>query len=189
MLLNPALVKDVLGEALTTGGDFSELFVENTRRESITMRSGVIEDSNSGIDYGCGLRIFNGVNCVYAYTNDTSRESLLKLAGEAAKAIKKDNWEKLKVLDFENKAIKNNHVVKISYFDVHKKEKIDMLREAHYSSKEYDEVITQTVNTFSSSVQNVLIANSEGLWVEDTRTRGRIFIQAIASSEKCMGWL
>ena len=184
MLLNPALVKDVLGEALTTGGDFSELFVENTRRESMTMRNGVIEDSNSGIDYGCGLRIFNGFNCVYAYTNDTSRESLMKLADEAAKAIKKDGaTEEIKVLDFENKAIKNNHTAQISYFDIHKKEKIDMLREAHHASKGYDEVITQTVNIFSSSSQNVLIANSEGLWAEDTRTRGRIFIQVIASSE------
>jgi TldD protein len=180
-LLNPALVKDALNEALTTGGDFSELFVENTRRESITMRNGIVEDAVSGVDYGCGLRIFNGVNCVYAYTNDASRESLLRLAGEAAKAVKKSGGAK--VLDFENKAVQNNHPVQIRFFDVHKKEKIDMLREAHNASKAYNESVTQTVNTFGGSVQNILIANSEGLWAEDTRVRGRAFIQAIASSE------
>ena len=44
-MLNPALVKDAISEALTTGGDFAELFVENTRRESVTMRNGVVEDA------------------------------------------------------------------------------------------------------------------------------------------------
>ena len=188
-MLNSALVKDTLSEALATGGDFSELFVENTRNESIIMRNGVVEDSLSGISYGCGLRIFNGLNCVYAYTNDTSRESLLKLAGEAAKAIKKDGGAK--VLDFENKAIVNNHPVQIQFFDVHKKEKIDMLRQAHEASKAYDEIVTQTTNSFHASVQNVLIANSEGLWAEDTRVRGRAFAQAVASSatEKQTGYV
>jgi len=181
LLLNPALVKDVLDEALTTGGDFAELFVENNRKESITMRNGVVENSLSGIDYGCGLRIFNGFNCVYAYTNDTSRESLLILAKEASKALKKDGHTK--VLDFQKKDFKNIHKIQIPPFDVQKKEKIDMLRLAHNSSKEYDNSITQTVNSFAGSVQNVLIANSDGLWAEDTRTRSRAFLQAIASSE------
>ncbi|MCL2773413.1 MAG: TldD/PmbA family protein [Oscillospiraceae bacterium] len=180
-MLNPALVKDVLDEALTTGGDFAELFVENNRKESITMRNGVVENSLSGIDYGCGLRIFNGFNCVYAYTNDTSRESLLILAKEASKALKKDGHTK--VLDFQKKDFKNIHKIQIPPFDVQKKEKIDMLRLAHNSSKEYDNSITQTVNSFAGSVQNVLIANSDGLWAEDTRTRSRAFLQAIASSE------
>ena len=180
-MLNPALVKDALNEALTTGGDFSELFVENTRSESIAMRNGVVEESLSGISYGCGLRIFNGLNCVYAHTNDTSRESLLKLAAEAAKAIKKETGAR--ALDFENKTVANMHPLQIPLFDVHRKDKIDMLREAHVASKSYDETVTQTVNRFDGSVQNVLIANSDGLWAEDTRVRARSFVQAIASSE------
>jgi TldD protein len=40
-------------------------------------------------------------------------------------------------------------------------------------------------------VQNILVANSDGLWVEDTRIRGRMMAQAIASSEteKQVGYL
>jgi len=180
-LLNQALVKDVLDEALTTGGDFAELFVENNRKESIVMRNGVVEDSISGIDYGCGLRIFDGLNCVYAYTNDTSRESLLKLASEASKALKKEKCAK--VLDFEKKEFINNHKIEINPFDIVKKEKIEMLRIAHNASKEYDPSITQTIDSLMNSVQNILVANSDGLWAEDTRIRGRMMVQAVASSE------
>jgi len=193
-MLNPVLVKDILNEALALGGDFSELFVENNRKESIIMRNGVIEESVSGIDYGCGLRIFDGFNCVYAYTNDTSEESLIKLACEASKALRNTNCGKIKILNFENfnkKDIYNIHKISIPPFDIQKKEKADMLRIAHNASKEYDTLITQTVDSYAGSVQNVLIANSDGLWAEDTRTRGRMMAQAIASSEteKQVGYL
>jgi len=191
-LLNQELVKDVINEALTTGGDFAELFVENNRKESIIMRNGVIEESVSGIDYGCGLRIFDGFNCVYAYTNDTSRDNLIKLAREASKALKKENCDK--ILNFEKiikKDINNIHKIEIPPFDIDKKEKAEMLRIAHNSSKEYDSSITQTVGSFMSGTQNILVANSDGLWAEDTRTRGRMMAQAIASSEteKQVGYL
>jgi TldD protein len=155
------------------------------------MRNGVIEDSVSGIDYGCGLRIFDGFNCVYAYTNDTSKESLVKLAREASKAVKSKNADKNKILDFSKLGYANNHRIEIPPFDILKKEKAEMLREAHNASKEYDPSVTQTVDSFMSSVQNILVANSEGVWAEDTRTRGRMMVQAIASSEteKQVGYL
>ena len=191
-MLNQELVKDVINESLSTGGDLAELFVENNRRESIIMRNGIIEESVSGIDYGCGLRIFDGFNCVYAYTNDTSKESLLKLAKEASKTLRKENCDK--ILNFEKfgrKEINDIHKIEIPPFDVQKKEKAEMLRTAHIASKEYDPSITQTINSFMSGVQNILVANSDGLWIEDTRTRGRMMAQAIASSEteKQVGYL
>ena len=190
-MLNPAIVKDVIDEALATGGDFAELFVENNRKESITMRNGTVEDSVSGIDYGCGLRIFDGNNCVYAYTNDTSRENLMKLANEASKALKSKSANIMKVLDFSKFEFTDSHRIEIPPFDVLKKEKVEMLRTAHNASKGYDKSITQTINGFASGVQNILTANSDGLWVEDTRTRGRMMAQAIASSEteKQVGYL
>ena len=122
-MLNSALVKDVLAQALTTGGDFSELFVENKRGENLTMRNGVLEDAVSGISYGCGLRIFNGGNCIYAYTNDTSRESLMRLATEAAAAINKQGHKT--VLDFDRRDVPNAHPIAINHFDVDKKIKIE----------------------------------------------------------------
>ncbi|MCL2213154.1 MAG: TldD/PmbA family protein [Oscillospiraceae bacterium] len=188
-MLNSALVKDVLHQALSTGGDFSELFVENKRGESLLMRNGVLEEAVSGITYGCGLRIFNGGNCVYAYTNDTDRDSLLRLATQAAAAINKDGGGQ--VLDFDRKDVPNAHPIRIQHFDVDKKTKIDLLRTAHAAAMEHDSAVSQTTCGYASSVQNVLIANSEGLWAEDTRVRGRATIGAIASNanEKQTGGL
>ncbi|MCL2096857.1 MAG: TldD/PmbA family protein [Oscillospiraceae bacterium] len=195
-MLNQSIVNEVLDEALAKGGDFAELFVENNRKESIVMRNGVIEDSVSGIDYGCGLRIFDGFNCVYAYTNDTSKESLIKLAKDAGAVIKNkkntgDTREIIINRVYEGKEINNIHKVEIQPFDIIKKEKAEMLRIAHNASKEYDKSVTQTINGFMSGAQNILVVNSDGLWAEDTRVRGRMTAQAVASSEteKQVGYL
>ena len=47
--------------------------------------------------------------------------------------------------------------------------------------KNYDEIITQTSANYADVDQQVLIANSENLWVQDHRVRSRIFLNAVAT--------
>ena len=79
-MLAESLVTDVLLAALSTGGDFAELFMEDTRGTNLRMLNGAVEEGVSGRDYGVGIRIFQGFRSAYAYTNDTSRDNLLKVA-------------------------------------------------------------------------------------------------------------
>ena len=50
------------------------------------MVNGHVDNAVSGIDYGAGIRIFNGTNAVYVYTNDLSEDNLIKTAEQAAEA-------------------------------------------------------------------------------------------------------
>jgi len=87
-MLNKQLVHDVLNTALTTGGDFAEVYIEDRFNNSLEMIQGKIESVLSGRDYGVGIRIFKGTNSVYTYTSDASRENLLNAAKSAAVALK-----------------------------------------------------------------------------------------------------
>ncbi|MGL5722965.1 PmbA/TldA family metallopeptidase, partial [Cetobacterium sp.] len=87
-MIDKFLVEDILNEALCTGGDFAEVFVEDKTGDSFYLVDGKVEQAISGKDFGVGIRIFKGVFSVYAYTNDMNRENLLKTAQKAAKAIK-----------------------------------------------------------------------------------------------------
>ena len=51
-------------------------------------------------------------------------------------------------------------------------------------------MITQTNISYFDSTQNVIIANTEGLWAEDERVRTRVFVSAVASegNEKQTGY-
>ena len=82
-MLDKRIAQEVIDCALTTGGDFAELFYEDRVNNSVTMRSGKVEGVNSGRLHGAGVRVYLGFRGVYVYTNDTSREGLLACARRA----------------------------------------------------------------------------------------------------------
>lgn len=180
-MLNKALLEDVINEALSTGGDFAEVFVEDRYNTSLYLIGGKIEDGMTGRDYGVGIRIFNGFNSIYVYTNDTKRENLLKVAKQGAMAIKKT--KKNIILDLTRKDIENLHPIKIMPHTVENTKKVDLMRRAYHAAKNYDNQISQVSVSYGDYEQNVLIANSEGLLVEDKRVRTRTAISSVASKD------
>ena len=192
-MLDKQLVYDVLTAALTTGGDLAEIFMENTVKNSIVMTNGLVEKANWGVDYGLGLRIILGTNAVYAYTNNTSRQSLLKLAKEAAQAVKaslkEDPMVKSVIILDRDERQRFADTVKMPVDDRDKGDIVAKLRTASQASYAYDPLITQTSDTFTSIVQDVLIVNSNGVWAEDRRARTRATVRAVATegNEKQMG--
>ena len=193
-MLDKQLVYDVLTAALATGGDLAEIFMENTVRDAIVMTNSQIEKANWGIDYGLGLRVILGTNAVYAYTNNTNRESLLKLASDAAQAVKaslKDDPMVKSVIILDRDERKRfADTVNIPVDKVAKSDIVAKLRAAAQASYAYDPLVTQTSSTFSSVVQDVLIVNSNGMWAEDRRARTRVFVEAVATegNEKQSGY-
>lgn len=179
-MLSRPIIEDVLTAALSTGGDFAEIFVEDRFNTGLLLVGGKIESGISGRDYGVGIRIFYGLNSIYAYTNDSTRENLIKVAKEAATAIKGSNIHQ--VLDFTKAEINNIHPIKMLPSNIEKSQKVELMKRAYNAAKGYDEVISQVTVRYLDNEQNVLIANSEGLYAEDKRTRTRTAISAVASA-------
>ena len=182
-MLNKHLVYDVLTIAMSTGGDMAEIFVENTTSDSINMLNGKVEKANWGIDAGLGLRVIFGTSAIYAYTNNTREESLLKLAKNAAIAVKASIASGVPVREVISASNMQKFAdsLTISPEKAGKKSIADMLRTASCASYEYDPLVTQTMGTYSHVAQDVLIANTNGVWVEDRRIRTRVALQAVAS--------
>lgn len=178
-MIDKILVEDILNEALCTGGDFAEIFVEDKTGDSFYLVDGKVEQAISGKDFGVGIRIFKGVFSVYAYTNDMNRESLLKTAQKAAKAIKGTKEDI--VINLVKQDIENRHKIVLAPGSVLKDDKILVMKEAYEAAKNYDECISQVRINYGDSTQNILVANSEGVWAEDSRTRTRLGIESIAS--------
>lgn len=180
-MLKQTIVENTIEKALSTGGDFAEIFMENTKQSSISMVNGKVEKALSGIDYGVGIRIFHGNNAIYTYSNDTSEKSLLKMAKEAASTIKKES--RIAPEPLKKMTIENRHLIEKMPETVEKRKKVAILRQAAHAAFQYDELITQTRTGYIEKIQDIFIANSEGLWAEDRRVRTRFSVEAIASSE------
>ncbi|ADO82694.1 TldD/PmbA family protein [Ilyobacter polytropus] len=183
-MLDKILIEDILIQALSTGGDFAEVFIEEKFNTGLFMIDGSIEKSLSGKDFGVGIRIFKGLFSVYAYTNEVTRGSLMETSKRAAEAIKGTNSDI--TINLIKQDIENRHKILLPPDKVGKDRKVEIMKRAHRAASSYDDSISQVRISYSDSVQNVMIANSEGLWTEDTRTRSRIGIESVASKDNDM---
>ena len=86
-MLKENVAQAVLAEALKTGGDFAEIFLEDRLNNGLSMLSGKVETVLSRRLHGAGVRVFNGVQGVYVYTNDTTEAGLIACARRAASAV------------------------------------------------------------------------------------------------------
>ena len=181
-MISKEIATKVLEKCLITGADFAEIFEEDSITNSISVLDDKVENILGGRDYGIGIRIFKNLKSVYAYTNDNSLSSLLDTAYKAAIALGKIEDGKSIVLN-NQKTFKNMHPIKIYPNTVDCKDKIKVMKTAYKSAKDFHSDISKVSVGYLDKEQNILIANSEGLYTEDTRIRTRLMINAIASNE------
>ena len=178
-MLDKQLIDKILTEALSTGGDFAEIFVEKKSSSNLFMIDGKVESSISGRDFGIGIRIFKGLFSVYGYTNDMNEESLLKATKKIASSI--SGTKEDITINLIKQDIENINKIQIYPQDIKKSEKIELMKIASHSAKDYDKHISQVRVSLGDVKQNILIANSEGLFTADERVRGRISIESVAT--------
>ncbi|GAB6169171.1 TldD/PmbA family protein [Clostridium carnis] len=178
-MLSKVTVSSVLARCLITGGDFAEIFEEDTINTSINILNGKVENSVAGRNYGIGIRIFKGLKSVYAYTNNNSLTALLDTAQKAALALGELKEEGNIIVS--EKEIQTNHPIIYLPSGIGIEKKIGVMRIGYNAAKSYHSEIAQVSVGYMDKEQHVLIANTEGLYVEDKRVRTRLAISSIAS--------
>ena len=180
-MLSKTIIEDIFYQALESGGDFAEVYVEDNFSTEISTIAGNLEQGMSGRDFGIGIRIFKGLNSVYGYTNDLSKENLLKITKRLGKTINSKKTDL--VLNFNKNVEPVNHPYKNLPSKVDLSNKMDFTKRAYNAAKNYDQMISQVTVNYLDQEQNVLIANTEGVYVEDQRVRTRMLIIATAEHD------
>lgn len=178
-MIGKSMMENVLEAALEGGAEFGELFFEDRNVRALSMLKGKVENMNLGRDSGVGIRIIEGLNSVYVYTNDLREENLIRLAREAAKAMRGNG--KARSITLARMHTEPKNPVRIDPGDVDLARSVDLLRRGNDAILTYDPIITQAVTSYFDEDQKVTIANSEGLLVHDRRVRGRFAAQAVAT--------
>jgi len=186
-MIKKELIEKVIEKALSNGADFAEIFVENTYNSLISFNDSKTKQNIVGKDFGAGVRVFYGHTAIYAITNDLSEKSLLNAAeavSQAGKGKTVKPYIDLTKIDFND-----IHPFLLPNNEVSKKEKIDFIKRVNNASRNYDPSISQVDINMIEKMQNILIANSEGLFAEDKRNYSRILVSSIASNgtEKQIG--
>src|SRR5215469_6415030 len=78
------LLERCLGEALSAGGDYADLYFESVTATSLGVDEQIVKSASQGTSAGCGIRVLSGERTGYAYTDNLSPERLLHAARTAA---------------------------------------------------------------------------------------------------------
>src|ERR1700678_3540859 len=82
--LSERLMERCLGEALSAGGDYADLYFESVTSTSLGIDESLVKSATQGISVGCGVRVLSGERTGYAYTDDLSQDRILHAAKTAA---------------------------------------------------------------------------------------------------------
>ena len=86
--LSEGLIEDILKTALSNGGEYADVFVEETESTSIHIEDDKIEKMSTGAVTGAGIRVVFGGKTAYAHTNDLTPAALLDAARCASSAVR-----------------------------------------------------------------------------------------------------
>jgi len=178
-LINDITASRIIEAAMGGNADFAEIFEEEIKSSSVGLLNGKTTRASSGINYGVGIRLMAGTNVVYVYTCDKSEDALIKLAKEASSALKGGKASDIKNLEALSKS--SPSVLNIDPLTVSKKTNIDFLKEASDYAMNYNELITQAAASYSTSQRVIHIVNSLGFNKEESQTRIRFSVEAVAS--------
>lgn len=175
---------EVLNLCLATGADFGELFLEKSIGNNIELTKGKVTKATTNYIYGVGIRVLLGHEEVYGYTNNLDFENVQNLAKKVASSF---NSEK-KNITFELKDLvkANNHPVKKAPSSLTNEEKIKYLLKLNEGAESYSEEVSQVMCYLTDKEQEVIIANTKGTYVNDTRTNVRLTCSVVAKDNENM---
>jgi len=175
-LLDQEVAERVLARALANGGRFAEVFAERRRGQVLAIDESRIESVQSGAEEGAGVRVVEGNTTYFAHVDGLDPADLERAADEAAAALKGDRRESRPLQAREVTPLPIEHRPE----DVPATRKAEMLRELDERGRAKGGEIAQLNASYAEARRQVAVANSDGLFSGDDRTRVRIGAQAVA---------
>jgi TldD protein len=184
-VIEDAALDRTLHAALRDGGDFAEVFAEDRRLATARLDDAKVEEFVSGRERGAGIRVVRGDTTGYAHTADLTEQGLQEAAGAAAAAARGTPGE-AHVVALERRPVDRSHEVIVLPETVEKARKAEMLERANDVARAQSDSIRQVTATYADSRRRILVANSDGLLVEDDVVRTRFGVNCVAVADTGM---
>lgn len=184
-MIDHDVLERVLAAAVRTGGEFAEVYVEDKRLMSAGLDDGKIEQVSSGRDRGAGIRVVRGDTTGFAHTADLSERGLRE-AAEAAAAAASRGGGGTRTIALTRRATTPVNDVAIFPDTVSKADKVALLERANDAARSSGSAIVQVSAGYGDSRKRILVANSDGLLVEDEQVRTNLRVSVVASGDTGM---
>ncbi len=178
-MISQDIVERTLAVALSTGAEFAEIYAEDKHSTSLGVDDGKVEQVTSGRDRGAGIRVMRGETTGFAYTSDLSPAGLAAAAHTAAVAASQGDAATHTVAMTAPGTHQIAEHVRLPD-DVPTADKVDLVRRMDATSRSAGSEIVQVSASYADSRKRVMIANSDGVMVNDdiVRVLGRVNVVA-----------
>jgi TldD protein len=175
-LIDQAVAERALARALASGGRFAEVFAERRRGQTLAIDESRIESVQSGAEEGAGVRVVEGNTTYFAHVDGLDPDDVERAADEAAAALRAERREP--------QPLQTRQVTPLPIErrpeDVPARRKAEMLRELDERGRAKGAEVAQFTASYAEARREIAVANSDGLFTSDDRTRVRIGAQAVA---------
>ena len=81
------LIESIFDQATGMGAEFVEVYMEEKTSVATIFENSKVEDIYQNTDTGIGIRVLNGKESAYGYTNDLEKEAILSLAKRVGESV------------------------------------------------------------------------------------------------------
>ena len=181
-LLPKESIESLLTAALSRGGDFAEVFIQRSRITSIPLEERKIRSAEAKIAQGVGIRVISGGKTGYAYSDDLEMGSLLEAARAAAHIAEGPATER--AVRVTAQLAPDYYTVQIDPADRPVARKTALLKRASKAAYAYDSRVKQADVYYADEEKEIIVANSDGLWIADRQTLLRIMVRCLATQRR-----
>ncbi len=182
--------QEILKEVLREGGEFADLFFEQTHSVVIICEEDRIEKVISGLDMGVGLRVLFGRKTFYGFTTEISKDSLFDLARRISRAAKEGGGEKGIDLPRSPRPALSSLPISKSLYPIQKHperllmdDRVSVVKRANEVARRLDPHVQQVKVLYRDFNQKLSISNSERLFIEGERVGTILSVQVVSAKE------
>jgi TldD protein len=176
--IDVGLAERLLGEALSSGGQYADLYFEYRSGADFVFEEGRVRTVGRGIVLGLGVRVLKGDSTGYAYTEELSEERMRDAARTAGQIASGGGAPG--PVPIQRIALPDFYPVKTPSLERPGREKVDLLRRADQAARGYDPRIVRVEASMSEEWRDVLVVTSDGRYARDQQPMIRFGVHAVA---------
>jgi TldD protein len=186
-MLDESTLSRVIAQALRRGGEFADVFCERRSSVAYRLQDGRIHDGSYGATLGVGIRVIVGESAGYAYSDDLSIEALLEAADAASRIARLSAEGTIQPVKLERltSPASSYDEARTGHDDAARY--VALLERADVAARRFDPRVVAVNAHLTDELQEVWIANSEGVLVHDRRPLVTLGVQVVASGQKERG--
>jgi TldD protein len=163
--VDEALIRKIMGIALSKGGDYCDLYFQNRVSHNIGLEDNIVNTAFTGVDFGVGIRVLKGDQTGYSYTEEITPQAM-ELAAQTAANIATSGKT---APPQELKLYKTPQYYKIqtAWEDVKPDRKVAFLPDLNQKVFSLDKRVIKCRVVWVDEYSHILVANSDGRIVSD----------------------